>query len=132
MLKHKGYYDPYKLALRFPFINMDWPCNIESPVGWTRLVFNCSREIHRLIKKNREMYRGFEVVQIKEKFGGLRYYTTFTDDKVSSIINKYERISLHTCMDCGSKHAQSYNGGWVVTLCKRCLKNYLERKGAIK
>ena len=38
------------------------------------------------------------VCQAKEKFGGLRWYDEGGNEKTRDIIDKYEEISLHTCL----------------------------------
>lgn len=54
--------------------------------------------------------------QIKEKFGGLRFYVTGGDDYTSGVISMAESMSYRTCEHCG-KPGSPRDDGWVTTLC---------------
>lgn len=54
--------------------------------------------------------------QIKEKFGGLRFYIGAGSDEVHARINKAEDDSYHICDVCG-KPGKLRTGGWLATLC---------------
>lgn len=56
-------------------------------------------------------------VQIKEKFGGLRFYMNGEDEYISGAISMAESISLHTCEVCGSFGETKPVGSWLTTLC---------------
>ena len=59
-------------------------------------------------------------MQIKEKFGGLRWYDAGSPEKVwKEIIPKYENISYKTCIDCG-KPAEYIQCGWISPYCANC------------
>lgn len=60
-----------------------------------------------------------EVCQVKEKFGGLRFYINGASTEVHDIISKYESLSCVICEDCGSSGEQR-SGGWIRTLCNNC------------
>ena len=55
-------------------------------------------------------------VQIKEKFGGLRFYVQAATDKHYSYISFAESMSYRTCEECGAP-GKRYTGGWHKTLC---------------
>ena len=76
----------------------------------------------------------FEVYQIKEKFSSLTIYwgwkwRDYTDEEnkdrqaidaeVKNIIEKYKRISEHTCVKCGNK-ATFLSDHWVIPWCDSC------------
>lgn len=44
----------------------------------------------------------FRILEIKEKYGTLHFYTNFTTDKLNAIICKYEDLSMLTCYKCGN------------------------------
>lgn len=54
--------------------------------------------------------------QVKEKFGGLRFYYYGGDDHVSGMVRMAESWAAHTCEKCGSVGTLRH-GGWVRTLC---------------
>lgn len=56
------------------------------------------------------------VSQVKEKFGGLRFYIDLTPEGGNEIISKYEALSYKTCEKCG-KDGMLRKGGWIQTLC---------------
>jgi hypothetical protein len=55
-------------------------------------------------------------VQVKEKFGGLRFYYDGGDDQVYGMVRMAESWAAHTCEECGSPGKQR-GGGWIRTLC---------------
>jgi hypothetical protein len=56
------------------------------------------------------------VEQIKEKFGGLRFYYQGGDDQISGMVRMAEMWAGSSCEECG-KPGTSRNGGWIQTLC---------------
>ena len=44
----------------------------------------------------------FYIIDIKEKWGRLCIYTSFTTDELEKVIEKYEALSTQTCYICGS------------------------------
>jgi len=63
-------------------------------------------------------YTGFAVVQVKEKYGTLRFYCPATPT-IDKYIRLAERLSAVTCEDCG-KPGQANESGWISTLCGEC------------
>jgi hypothetical protein len=57
-----------------------------------------------------------EIVQVKEKFGTLRFYYYGGDDRVSALVDFAEAMSGVTCEECGAPGTQT-GGGWIKTLC---------------
>jgi len=62
--------------------------------------------------------------QVKEKFGGLRFYMTTSTDEMDNLISEAEALSYKTCEDCGQP-GKPNDDGWISTLCEKCRK---ERK----
>ena len=60
-----------------------------------------------------------EAVQVKEKYGTLRFYTNITTPTVSAIISFANTLSSRTCEKCG-KPGELGGKGWVMTLCSEC------------
>jgi hypothetical protein len=56
------------------------------------------------------------VAQVKEKFGGLRFYYEGGDEAVAGMVRMAEAWAEHTCEECG-KPGQSRTDGWIKTLC---------------
>lgn len=56
------------------------------------------------------------VSQVKEKFGGLRFYYDGGDDKIRGMVGMAESLSAITCEECGAPGDQRHDG-WIRTLC---------------
>lgn len=54
--------------------------------------------------------------QVKEKFGGLRFYADNADDYINGAISMAESLSYITCEACGARGARR-GGAWIRTLC---------------
>jgi hypothetical protein len=80
------------------------------PPGWTELVWELSQSLVPL---------GIEVVQVKSKFGGLRFYTdTLVDPDAAQLISEAESKSFHICEECGAPgETQGVPRGLVTTRC---------------
>lgn len=57
-----------------------------------------------------------KVAQIKEKFGGLRFYYDGGDDHISGMVRMAESWAARSCEECGSP-GESGGKGWIKTLC---------------
>ena len=79
--------------------------------GWLPLIKKCIKEC---IKAGWNK----EICQVKEKFGGLRFYINDGSKEIFDIISKYENISHTTCEECG-KPGKQRSGGWIRTLCDK-------------
>lgn len=109
-----------QLMLEYPDVfqnNGDGP-GVED--GWIREI------LYPLCAKLRELGIGpeFHVDQIKEKFGGLRFYASGETDEQYEAICAAEKESYEVCELCGSREYVSSKGGWVKTYCERCHERY--------
>jgi hypothetical protein len=84
--------------------------------GWMPLV----KEVHTKLK---HLDPNYTILQIKEKFGGLRYYFSpspdcpeVVRDIMLDVTNVAEHRSTYLCELCG-KHGELRDGGWYKTLC---------------
>lgn len=66
-------------------------------------------------------------VQIKEKFGTLRFYTNGGNEQIYGMIRMAESMSAVTCEECGNPGA-TRSGGWVRTLCDAHEAAYQEKQ----
>ena len=76
--------------------------------GWHKLI----EEIYN--KLTDEAY----VVQVKEKYGGLRFYVDGVNRETLDFIEKQERKSVTICEVCGAKGQLLDRNTWLVTRCK--------------
>lgn len=56
------------------------------------------------------------VAQIKEKFGGLRFYYEGGDTYIRGLVSMAEAWAANACETCGAP-GKSRSGGWIKTLC---------------
>ena len=59
-----------------------------------------------------------QICQVKEKFGGLRFYINSAPDEVRALIKEAENKSYEICEVCGEP-GEMRHGGWIVTLCDK-------------
>ncbi len=65
-------------------------------------------------------------VQVKEKFGGLRFYYNGGDEQVFGMVRMAESWASVTCEECGVP-GSTRSGGWIRTLCDKHEDEYQER-----
>lgn len=93
--------------------------------GWWPIVESLCSNIQSYVDWKNEQKQKFNrgdgcpqvvVVQIKEKFGGLRFYYEGGDEQVSGMVRMAEAWAAHSCEECGNVGKRT-QGGWVRTLC---------------
>ena len=100
-----------------------WPiieslcANIQSHTDW----WNKNRETRPVVEQ-------VVVEQIKEKFGGLRFYYQGGDDKIQGMVRMAEAWADAVCEDC-SAPATKKTTGWIRNVCD---KHFEEREAARK
>lgn len=62
--------------------------------------------------------------QVKEKYGGLRFYVEGASEAQWAVISFAEALSEHICEVCGTTKNIGHTRGWVSTLCKDCAKGH--------
>jgi hypothetical protein len=87
--------------------------------GWWPILENlCSNIQHHINWKNKEseVVPQVTVAQIKEKFGGLRFYYDGGDERIRGMVQMAESWADRSCEECGAP-GQRRDGGWIKTLC---------------
>lgn len=59
------------------------------------------------------------ILQIKEKYGSLRWYTNYSTEAIDKIVRKYEKLSERICINCGAA-ATKISLGWISPYCDEC------------
>ena len=100
---------------------------LEIGLGWMPLVDCLCGMIQAYINHNK--LPQLEAVQVKEKFGGLRFYVSGgIDNYIDGMIELAGDLSYFICEDCGTMRNVSRNiKGWVRTLCPECRKKNEKR-----
>ena len=93
---------------------MSW--GIECGDGWYDLIYSLCGQLLA-----QDPYEEFKASQVKEKFGGLRFYVDCSTPEINRLIDVAEELSYKVCETCGSNEKVSISGlNWVKTLCKKC------------
>jgi hypothetical protein len=83
--------------------------NIQSYIDWNNKNFDKGYTQYKQIPQ-------VVAVQVKEKFGGLRFYYDGGDDHISGMVRMAESWASHTCEVCGAP-GKLRGQGWVYTAC---------------
>lgn len=133
-----------KLFDRFKFFKPQKPMieslmgfGFECSNGWFDLIWELCEKIEKELDvmeidvseeaKGRldDTYSEFEVIQVKEKFGTLRFYTNWGTEEIHNLINEAEGKSATICETCGDAGEIRNDIGWISVLCD---KHYQEEK----
>ena len=86
--------------------------------GWYKLIYELVHEVRVNDLKKGDWVT--KATQIKEKFGGLRFYVTGTSDKNWALIRNAEQKSYAVCEETGSEvEVGTWNNGWIRTICRK-------------
>jgi hypothetical protein len=77
--------------------------------GWAPLV-------NRVFDKLESVKGTVNIIQVKEKYGGLRIYTDYSNKKLNEVICEVERESLKMCEECGQS-GKLRGKSWYYTSC---------------
>jgi hypothetical protein len=90
-----------------------WRAVVGCGEGWWPLIATLDRQIAAVAAD-------YQVHQIKEKFGGLRFYYRLPDgsrpEQINDLIRDAEATAAHTCEICGAD-GRLRTKGWLQTLC---------------
>jgi hypothetical protein len=93
------------------------PRGFEHDDGWFDIVWRLCMGLEPLVADfEQETGNQFEVLQVKEKFGGLRFYVNHANDAIRQRIEAAIQESFHTCEVCGQP-GKLREGDWIKTLC---------------
>lgn len=117
LLPHSRWTDKVPLDYDYTYTELD-----AMEPGWRNAfgIQMCEEIRQELIKYN--FLYNYRIMQIKEKFGELRWYDRGIPKgcKVWDIINKYTLISRQTCLRCGAPAKIIDVNGWLTPLCDKC------------
>jgi len=92
---------------------------IECGDGWFKLLDTLCNHLTFNIERNGAPQ--LEAIQVKEKFGTLRFYIHGGNNEQYAAIHFAELLSGDICERCGSNQEVTQTQGWIKTLCKECL-----------
>jgi hypothetical protein len=102
-------YDPRKTLIAF---------GLEVSENWLPTLDKGFQEIADIVKK--ENLNDFRIIQVKEKFGGLRVYSRYSIDEIDEIIDRMETEVETICEKCGSTEGKFRSNGWMRITCDKC------------
>lgn len=95
--------------------------------GWNDIIDKLCKDIEEILTTLGTV--NIKVVQVKEKFGGLRFYIEWDPEtqrtelelsnKIYTTISAAENESMKTCEECGQPGKQTTIGNWIQTLCNK-------------
>lgn len=101
---------------------------IECLNGWDRLIEPIVDYIN-VYNETASKEEKIHIKQIKEKFGGLRFYTDRKTKQLKNMIEAAEHESIHTCEICGSKYDIGQTAdGWITTCCRKCIQELANKE----
>lgn len=107
------------LRLKAAYPSMLEKCDFYLPIGWTKLV-------ETLLKDLTFVCPEIQVAQVKEKFGGLRFYADNCNKEANELIKLAEQQSVLICEECG-KPGELRSDGWLKTLCDEHYETWRKR-----
>ncbi len=99
---------------------------IDHDDGWYGLIDNLCNAIQTYIDSDHNIPQvdrnkpQVVAVQVKEKFGMLRFYVEASDEFIEGMIRLAENLSGTICEKCGTTKKVGKTCGWIKTLCKSC------------
>lgn len=88
--------------------------------GWYPTLIELIEKISKIVK--RDNLENFRAVQVKEKFGGLRFYVNNGTDEIHKLIGETELKCENICEECGApSKIRTLPSRWVTNLCDTCL-----------
>jgi hypothetical protein len=115
-----------KLVKRFPTwfnVNGDarhslTPFGFQCDDGWYKILWRLCVDMEPLVADiEKESGERFEVVQVKEKLGTLRFYVSHHSDAINERIADASKESSRTCEVCGQPGKQRKTGGGLRAVC---------------
>jgi hypothetical protein len=117
-----------KLVKRFPSwfnVNGDlrhtpMPFAFRCGDGWFNILWRLCVELEPVVTElEHETGERFEVVQVKERLGTLRFYVSHHSDPIDEHIIEAQKESSRTCEICGQPGKQRHTDGEVRALCDK-------------
>ena len=97
---------------------------IDTEDGWYWLIDSLCSSIQWTIDHNPHLnIPQVEAEQVKQKFGGLRFYFSGGSLDISGMVHYAENLSYKICENCGSIKNVTQTKGYVQSLCEDCIKS---------
>lgn len=104
-----------------PNLNFTGCIGMQTPSGWNNIVTQLFHAISNYAEKHDIVV---DIIQVKEKFGSLRFYFRVEDSTHSEIIGSFiqyaEWITETSCIVCGKITEPQNHNGFYAPICKDC------------
>lgn len=115
-----------ELLVKYPKLYAKLPY-FECENGWINLIDELSKKLEEINNKYPNFEDRIYAVQVKQKFGGLRFYC-YSTDKIAKedyelkdkLIEEAEKASFTVCEVCSKPATPIKTRGWISTLCDQC------------
>lgn len=116
-----------RMEERFPKILSGQHGGFAIGAGWWPIIESLCSQIQSYIDWKQEQFEKYNrgegcqqvvVEQIKEKFGGLRFYYQGGDATIDGMVRMAESWAGASCEECGAP-GERRAGGWIRTLCDK-------------
>jgi len=94
--------------------------------GWYNILYRLSTKIKSIVSSmpgEGVDPKEYCACQVKEKFGGLRFYMHKSTTEIKEAIHEAEEEAARTCETCG-KPGTLNEGDWWMTLCGECREQH--------
>lgn len=89
--------------------------------GWFQLIWDLCSQLQPLSAEFEGTQSPFEILQVKSKFGELRFAPNRRNNAIDSAIEATRQRSGHTCELCGNFGTRRPDStGWWSALCEEC------------
>lgn len=97
---------------------------IECNSGWNSLIEPLIDYVEDYNNKVANEENKITITQIKEKFGGLEFYTNNTTKELDKMVHQARINSYKKCEICGSEeNVGQTTDGWITTCCEKCVRD---------
>lgn len=102
----------------------------ELPKGWNKAFGRALCEELKTILEKVNKLDQYRILEIKEKFGCLRWYDNCDNPEVAEVIHKYEQQARDICYVCGAP-AKYDSIGYPTPFCEACALDKLAKDNEI-
>lgn len=105
---------------KYPKIFVQYICkDFSIQHGWYPLIDELCQKIQENVDERK--INQIRAIQVKQKFGSLRFYVNYHDEEISKYIQEAENKSMTICTRCSNNGTMRDCDGWYDILCNDCL-----------
>jgi hypothetical protein len=102
----------------------DWHwAEVSTSSGWDQILLDLCASIAPHVAELKAAGHDFAVQQVKEKFAGLRFYTSHTSEAINIAIRAAELRAARTCEECGEPGVLRTHRSWMYTSCDQHIRS---------